>query len=242
MPIIDVHAHYGSWVWPVRAQALDEMRAQMKRFAITRACIASSVAIMGELAEGNAAVAEAVAECEDLRAWCVINPNFLELSLEEIQKYVRQDRCVGAKMHAAYHMQPLHSPLTEQLVKAMLRYDKPLLVQVRGEADLAGLDALAAQFPSCRMIIGNMAGPHWQIAARLARARTNLVLECGGPCADRDKIAYAMEQAGPNRVVFGTDQPLVHPVFSIGAVRDAALSPAQKDAILQGNAQRLFGL
>jgi predicted TIM-barrel fold metal-dependent hydrolase len=145
-------------------------------------------------------------------------------------------------MHAAYHMQPPDSPLTAQLVKAMLRYDKPLMVQVRAETDLARVDALAQQFPSAHIIIGNMAGPHWQVAASLAGTRTNIVLECGGPVADRDKIADAFAAAGPHRVVFGTDQPLVHPAFAVGAVRDAALDPSQKDAILQRNARRLFGL
>jgi len=241
VPIIDVHAHYGPWPWPVRAQTLDEMRAKMKKLAIEKAFLASSVAIMGEVAAGNAAVAEAIEGCEDFRGWCVINPNFPELSLAEMQNYLRRGDFVGAKMHAAYHMQPLDSPLTAQLVKALLRYDKPLLVQVRAESDLVGLDALARQFPSATVILGNMAGAHWQVAARLAHDRSNIILACGGPVADRDKIAYALEQAGPHRVVFGTDQPLVHPAFAIGAVRDAALESSHKDAVLQRNARRIFG-
>lgn len=242
MAIIDIHAHYGSWFWPVRAPTLDDLRAHMRKFAIEKTFLASSVAIVGEMVEGNAAVAEAIEGCDDLLGWCVINPNFVELSLDELQKYLRRRDFVGAKMHAAYHMQPLDSPPTAQLVKAMLRYDKPLMVQVRSETDLARLDALAQQFPSAHIIIGNMAGAHWQVAARLASVRTNIVLECGGPIADRDKIAYAFAEAGPHRVLFGTDQPLVHPAFAVGAVRDAALEPSQKDAILQRNARRLFGL
>lgn len=242
MPIIDVHAHYGPWVWPVRSQTLDEMRADMKKFAIEKVFVASSLAIMGEIAAGNAAAADAVEGQDDFRAWCVINPNFAELSLAEMQNYLRRPSFVGAKVHAAYHMQRLDSPPTAQLVKALLRYDKPLLVQVRGEQDLAALDALAAQFPSAAVILGNMAGEHWQAAVRLAHERTNIALECGGRVADRDKIAYAVEQLGAHRIIFGTDQPLVHPAFAIGAVRDAALESSQKDAVLQRNARRLFAL
>jgi predicted TIM-barrel fold metal-dependent hydrolase len=242
MPIVDLHAHYGSWCWPVRGPTLDEMRGLMKKFAIAKVCLASSVAIMGELEQGNAAVAQAIAGSDDFMGWCVINPNFVELSLAQLQEHLRRRDFVGAKMHAAYHMQPLDSAPTAQLVKAMLRYDKPLLVQVRSEADLARLDTLAAQFPSARIIIGSMAGPHWRTAIRLAQTRTNIVLDCGGPVADRDKIAHAVAEAGPHRIVFGSDQPLVHPAFAIGAVRDAVLQPSQKDAILQGNAHRLFGL
>jgi len=242
MPIIDVHAHFGSWPWPVRAQTLDEMRAHMKKFAIEKAFIASSAAVMGELAEGNAEVAKAVEGCEDFRAWCVVNPNYPELSLAEMQNYLRRPEFIGAKMHAGYSMEPLDSAPTMQVLKALLRYDKPLLVQVRSESELAGLDALAKAFPSAAIILGNMAGAHWQFAARFAHERTNITLECGGPVADRDKIAFAVEQAGPHRVVFGTDQPLVHPAFAIGAVRDSALESSQKDAVLQRNARRLFHL
>ncbi|UCH36579.1 MAG: amidohydrolase family protein [Armatimonadota bacterium] len=242
MPIIDVHAHYGPWFWPVRAQTVDEIRAGMKRFAIERVFLASTVAITGEIESGNAQVAEVIEGSDDLFGWCVINPNFVDLSLEQIQTYLRRRDFIGAKMHAAYHMQPMDSPLTAQLVKALLRYDKPLMVQVRSEGELARLDALAEQFPSAHIIIGNMAGAHWQPAARLADKRVNIVIECGGRVADRDKIAYAMEKAGPHRVVFGTDQPLVHPAFAVGAVRDAQLESSQKDAVLQGNARRLFKL
>jgi predicted TIM-barrel fold metal-dependent hydrolase len=218
------------------------MRAHMKKFAIEQAFIASSAAVMGELAEGNAEVAQAVEGCDDFRAWCVVNPNYAELSLTEIQNYVRRPEFIGAKLHAGYSMQPLDSPPTMQVVKALLRYDKPLLVQVRAESELRGLDALAGAFPSATIVLGNMAGPHWQPAGRLAHERTNIVLECGGPFADRDKIAFAIEQAGPHRVIFGTDQPLVHPAFAIGAVRDSALESSQKDAVLQRNARRLFHL
>lgn len=242
MAIIDIHAHYGPWPWPVRAQTLDDIRAIMKKFAIEKVFLASSVAIMGEVAEGNAEVARVIEGCEDFRGWCVVNPNFVELSLAELQNYVRRPEFIGVKIHAAYNMQPLDSPLTAQLVKALLRYDKPLMVQVRRESDLAHLSSLAKQFPSAPIIIGNMAGVHWQVAARLAHEHTNIILDCGGPVADRDKLAYAVEQAGPNRVLFGTDQPLVHPAFAVGAVRDAAIESAQKDAVLQRNARRVFGL
>jgi predicted TIM-barrel fold metal-dependent hydrolase len=242
VPIIDTHAHYGPWFWPVRAQSLDEMRAHMKKFAIEKAFLASSVAIMGDIAAGNAVVGEAIEGQDDFRGWCVVNPNFVELSINEMQNYLRRPSFIGAKMHAAYHMQPLNSAPTGQLVKALLRYDKPLLVQVRTEGDLDELDALARQFPSASIILGNMAGPHWQVAARLAHERTNILLECGGRVADRDRLAYAAEQVGAHRVLFGTDQPLVHPAFVIGAVRDSGLEPQQKDAILQRNARRVFSL
>jgi len=226
----------------MRAQTLDDMRAHMKKLAIDKAFVASSVAIMGEIAAGNAAVADAIEGCDDFLGWCVVNPNWVDASIQEMQKYLRRPDFVGAKMHAAYHGQPLDSALTAQLVKALLRYDKPLLVQVRGESDLRALDALAAQFPSAKIVLGGMAGPHWRAAGELADARVNIILQCGGPVADRDNIAYAMDRAGPHRVVFGTDQPLAHPAFGIGAVRDAALERAQKDAVLLRNAKRLFGL
>lgn len=242
MAIIDIHAHFGGWLWPVRPHGLDDLRRYMKRFAIDKACVASSVATMGEIVEGNAALAEALSGADDFAGWCVVSPNLGDVSIAEMQKYLRRREFVGVKMHAAYHMQPFDSPAVVQLVKAMLRFDKPLLVEVGGESDMPCLDALAAQFPSARIIVGSMGEEHWQSAIRLAQARTNVVLDCGGPVADRDKIAQAMAVAGPNRVVFGTGQPLVHPAFAVGAIRDAELTTQQKEAVLQGNARRLLGL
>jgi predicted TIM-barrel fold metal-dependent hydrolase len=47
---------------------------------------------------------------------------------------------------------------------------------------------------------------------------------------------------GPERVLFGTDQTLLSVGASVGLYRDAAMTPAEAELVLYGNARRIFGL
>ena len=242
MAIIDTHAHLGPWPTAVGALDAAELERMMKQFGIARACVAASAAAMGDLAEGNQAVAEAIEGRPSLLGYCVINPNFPDLSAEELATYLRRPNFVGAKLHAVYQRQPLDSTATRELMKRMLRYDKPVLVEARTVQELEALGRVAAEYPTAKFVIADMAGACWQEAVHLAASRTNVIFQCGGAHAERDAVRYAMDQIGPHRVIFGSDAPLAHPVYALGMVRDAALDAGLKDRILQGNASRLFGI
>ena len=242
MAIIDTHVHLGPWPAPVAALDAPELESLMKRFGITRACVASSVAAMGDLAAGNEAVAQAIEGRPALLGYCVINPNLLDLSTEELTRYLRKPNFVGAKLHAIYERQPLDCAATRELVKRSLRYDKPILVEMQAIEDVEALQRLAADFPTAKFVIADMAGASWQAAVRLAALRTNVIFQCGGSRAERDAVKYAVDEIGAHRVIFGSDAPLAHPIYALGMVRDADLDAGLKDRLLQGNASRLFGI
>jgi hypothetical protein len=88
MAIIDTHAHLGPWPTPVTPLDAGTLDRLMKQFGITRCCVSSSVAALGDLAAGNQALAEAIEGSATLLGYCVINPNFLDLSAEEMARYL----------------------------------------------------------------------------------------------------------------------------------------------------------
>jgi hypothetical protein len=219
-----------------------ELEALLKQFAVERACVASSLAIMGDLEHGNRSLAQEIESRQFFLGYAVINPNFTALSMEEMKKYLpRADFC-GAKIHSAYNAQPLNSPATKQLVKALLRFDKPLFVHARNPGDLQHLAETAGDYPSATFIVAEMGGSAWPAAVALADRMTNVILDCGGSVADRDKLKYAVDTIGANRLIFGSNCPLVHPAFGMGMVRDAEVEANAKERILNGNARRIFKL
>lgn len=241
MPIIDCHGHLGPYPYPGCDLSVPDLLDLMSRFGIDQVFLASTQAIMGDPEGGNRALAEAIAGRPELKGYVVVNPNFPEISVKELASYLPRDNFVGAKMHAAYHSRPLNAPETRQIAKALLRYSKPLMVHLRSEQDLANLLTLAKEFSSLQIIVAEMAARWWRSAILMVAQSPNINLETGGPLADRDKIKQAFDSVGPHRLLFGSSMPLVHPSFSLGMVRDADITAAEKDALLHRNAERLFG-
>lgn len=241
MPVIDCHGHYGHLPYLVGPARIEDIEQTMTRFSLQQVWLASAAALGGDLAGGNAALAAAIAGHPNLRGYAVLNPLQLDLSLTEMQKYLPQRQFVGAKVHPAAGGHPPDSPQMRQLVTALLRFDKPLLVHLRGFDDLEPFVRLAGEFSTCRFLLAEMGGFDWWSAIRAVRNFPNVFVECGGPCADQDKIAQAIETVGPRRVVFGSGMPLTSPIYVLGMIRDAQVPAPIKDAILQRNVTRLSG-
>jgi predicted TIM-barrel fold metal-dependent hydrolase len=242
MPTIDCHAHFGPWPFPVPTQSIAEIEALLAQFGIERGFLASTVALAGDLAGGNALLAEAIASCAALRGYVVVNPYLLEDSLEQIATYLGKSAFCGVRMDGGHRGLALDSPEVKQILKALLRYDKPILLRLDDEYRPDELVSLAKEFATAKFIIAEMGGREWQPLLRLAKPVTNLHVECGGGAAERDKLAMAVETLGSRRVLFGTGSPLMSPIFALGMVRDSQLPAADKDQILYQNAKRLFGM
>jgi predicted TIM-barrel fold metal-dependent hydrolase len=128
------------------------------------------------------------------------------------------------------------------LVKSLLRYDKPLLLNISDPRELNDLRDVALEFPTHRFIILHMAGEYWPMAVALAAKHTNVSLETGGSVVDFDKLAEALAAMGGNRLLFGSGMPFVNPVYALGMIRDSAIPPVEKERILAKNARRTFNL
>jgi predicted TIM-barrel fold metal-dependent hydrolase len=240
MPAIDCHVHFGPMPFLAHRQGLDDLERLLRQFAVERACVCSSLAAAGDLAAGNSELADAIEGRPFFLGLVMINANFPDQSLEEMRKHLSSSDFRGVKLDLTHQTQRLTSGSVQELVKALLRFDKPLLVHLRGIQDLEGLAETAAAFPSEKIVVADMGGSAWPEFIELASELTNLVLACGGGTADRDKIKEAIDIIGPRRVIFGSGCPLVHPAFALGMVRDSDISAPMKDRVLYRNASEIF--
>jgi predicted TIM-barrel fold metal-dependent hydrolase len=240
MPIIDVHAHLGSTPW-FQADRDGLLRA-MERAGIQQMAVSSRLALASNFAEGNFKLKAALDGAPQLLGYVVVNPAYIDISVQEMRRYLGARNFVGIKVHPGVSGQPLASAATRALVNRFRRYQKPILVHVWGEEDVRGLEILAQECPTVKLIAAHAGGDAWAACLALAERQLNVSLEPFTGGAERDKIEEGVERIGAHRILFGTDFPVLNPGVALGMLADARLSEADKNLILGGNAEKLFGL
>ncbi|NPV53905.1 MAG: amidohydrolase [Firmicutes bacterium] len=100
----------------------------------------------------------------------------------------------------------------------------------------------AEKYPKLILIMGHMGlGSYWRDALHAAEKFPNIYLEtCGLPYGKPVKIA--LERIGAHRIVFGSDNSLLHPRPEVAKIRSLEISEKDKISIMGGNMKRLLCL
>jgi L-fuconolactonase len=161
----------------------------------------------------------------------------------------------------AWIVQPALTPALQAMVQAGLVFDA--LVK---PAHLPHLLTLAERHPGLRMVIDHGAKPdiaasQWEPWASLmqrlavetpAYCKLSGLLTEAGPAPAPGRVrrwaAHLLDVFGPQRLVWGSDWPVLELAGSYAVWRAesmallASLPAAERDAVLGGNARRLYGL
>ena len=81
----------------------------------------------------------------------------------------------------------------------------------------------------------------WFRAIEIAKHYPNIYMDTASSQIDMGYVEALVEGVGAERVVFGTDLPLIDPFFGLAKITGADLTEEQKDLILGKNIQRLTG-
>jgi predicted TIM-barrel fold metal-dependent hydrolase len=240
MPGVDLLSQLGAADWTdVTAQQFVHA-SQRARFDLSAA--ASRRALAGDLAAGNAEVKALLDQAPQARGWVVVNTNFPERSSEEMKRYASGSKWLGALLSQGPHGGRLASQATRDVLQAYRRYSKPVLVPIPDAAAAHDLQELAGEFSNVKFVAQGCGGDDWQDAVLAARVCVNIFLEpcSGGP--HRGKIEAIFAALGPNRVVFASNYPDQNPGAALGLLLEAKITDSERQAMLSGNAIRLFGL
>lgn len=114
-----------------------------------------------------------------------------------------------------------------------LAYSNPLL-----------LDAVAADFPELQVIMAHPSVPWQDEANSIATHKANVWIDLSGwsPKYFPESLVKASNRFFPDRVLFGTDYPLIEPSAWLAAFADAPFADGVRPGILKHNAIRLLGL
>jgi predicted TIM-barrel fold metal-dependent hydrolase len=242
IPVIDVHAHYGKWPFPMSNTGVGYTLELMKRRGIEKAILSSSYAIVYDFVEGNRKLSEAIEGYHQLLGYVTVNPNYFEASCRELDTYLRKPNFVGVKIHPMYAHQPADSPDTRRLVRKVAEYGRPLLIHTFGPGAPYSVLRLALDCPDLPIIMGHGGADAWREAVDVMRQADNLYMEFCCTIHEAGKVRRTIDAVGADRILFGSDLDLLHPGFIAGVYEEADLTPDEMHKILFENASRLFNI
>ena len=76
----------------------------------------------------------------------------------------------------------------------------------------------------------------------IARESDNIYAEMSSSSAQLSTVREFVRTIPPDRLMFGTDAPLLDPAFILGTYQDALIPAAHQPGVYWDNAARLFGI
>lgn len=247
MQIIDVHAHYGKWFFPIETDSTSSILEMMGKNGVGKAIFSSGLAIIYDFHEGNAQLASAIENHPQFYAYLFLNPNYIRESLYEMDKYLSEKpKFLGLKLYSnGYIGQPLNCSGHRKFLEVLQnKYPQKnvILFHCYSYSETQKLLEIARDFPKLNFIMGHMGGDDWEKVIEVVGEVNNIYLELCSSNPAQGKIEQPISAVGVKKIMFGSDMTLLNPAWTIGMIESAHISEEEKKLILYGNAARVFHL
>ena len=251
-PVIDFHAHVGRWgTLDVDDDPVKYLRI-MDAAGVDRTFV--SCICYGDARRNNDLVAAFVARNPDrFGGFAFVTPHYPEEAVPELERAFDRLGMKALKVYPPY----FDHPITHQSWYPIFEWCNDRGIPVKShtsynwgtsEEDVNCRPRLfidlAERFPRVRWILahaGNME-PGRIEAVEAARTCPNIFLETCTSYGEHGTIEFLVEGAGADRVLFGSDMPLMDARFQIGRIVTADISDEAKRKVLGLNALRVLGL
>lgn len=153
-----------------------------------------------------------------------------------VQEAVERYGFCGIKVHR------YDGRITREICEVARAFSLPVLYDVMGEVSVVEL--LATEYPDVSFIIPHLGSFSDDWKAQLALIdhlvrHPNIYTDTSG-VRRFDLLKQAVERAGANKILFGSDGPWLHPGVELAKVRALGLSPSNERLVLGGNLLRLI--
>lgn len=248
--IIDGHAHVGNMPG-FRIEIHEVMRVADQAGFDKLVCMHFG-ALFHDMREGNRQLGEAMNRYADrLLGYATITSAYYgQIAVGEIErcyelygmkaiKVIHRVGGLGSYGIVTSINQPAMYPIFEKAAELGL----PILAHATPEE----CEALAQRFPEVPLIMAHMGGcptalGDWHKAIEAAKRHASIYLDTASSQADMGYIETAVEAIGAERVIFGTDVPLLDPFAQLAKITGTELSLEEKRLILGANIARLLRL
>lgn len=164
------------------------------------------------------------------------------LALRELHRCFEELGWRGLKLHCG-EGGPVSAHLILPLLRVCAQYDRPCLIDMAGQLDTAR--ELADTVPDSKLVIAHLgAGSDEVLVDRFIglgveypQVRFDLSY-----CQVPWKMQSAVDILGAERLLFGSDGPLIHPSIELAKIACLEINPEQRRQILYDNAVSLLGI
>lgn len=192
----------------------------------------------------NRALYETVHRERRVIACCQVNPNHGAEAIAEVTTAVTQWGMRMLKiMPALYHLN-----LYGSLARGLMDQARALgiVVNIHSGGDLSHplkIGALCHRYPEVTVIMDHMGYREWSGDAIIA-AQDNPNLYLGTTIASFEPsfVARAIQELGPERVIYGSNLPVCYSDLAVEALRRQKLGREVEELVLGGNLARILGI
>lgn len=186
-------------------------------------------------------------EGDRVRSYVVVNPNFTDHALAEIERCASLG-AIGVKLAASRRAD---DPLLDPIAESAASHGFPILHHIwqhrrhdwpnQEASDGVELGRLAARHPDVQFILAHIGGGGDYLHTNPAvRELPNVLLDISGSGVDRGMLDRALEAVGSERMLFGTDLTMETGLAKLRALEVIGLDAEAMRAIRWKNAARIF--
>ena len=242
-----------------RLATADELIDSMDKAGIDISVIANYGWTTHELCvETNDYILESIARYPDrLVGFCAVQPNSLEAAITEIE------RCARGGIKGVGELRPdmqlfdfRDGEIMEPLIEAVRKHNLILLTHAsepvghgypgKGSVTPDVLYPFITSFPDLTIVCAHWGGglPFYALMPEVKEAMRNVFFDtAASPFLYTPQVySQVIQLVGADRILFGTDYPLLAQSRLLEEINSADLSEEARELILSGNARRLLGI
>jgi Predicted metal-dependent hydrolase of the TIM-barrel fold len=252
--LIDVHLHYGFEFFPIRASVSEDLIRAMNKFNIDVGIVSSVGGIWYTYPDCNREMYDSIKKFPDrLKGYIVVNPNYPGAAIRQLEEYSQIPQFVGVKVHPSWHNKFVDGPEYEPIFQKCEELNLPVLVHsyviddYEDQVSCPERIANVARKHKNPIIVAHMGGNskrackaikdvdnlYMDISSGRERASQLYVWELG-------RVENAAREIGAEKILFGSDLPLLDPAICIGLMEDSVLSDKERELIMWKNSSKIF--
>jgi hypothetical protein len=242
--IIDAHVHIGTGAYFHMSSDADFLIRQADAAGLDMLFVTEAEALFYDMSAGNDRLATELAKYPDrlIGYVSVPTPRFGQRAVDEVRRCREK---YGMRLVKTYsHPEASFAePATFPLLEVAAELGMPVLAHATPDE----CDYLMTHVPQALLVMAHMGGqPYahgdWHRAVAVAKKHENLLLDTATSQIDNGMIEHAVAEVGPEKIVFGTDMPLLDPYTQLAKITGAEIDEHAKSLILGGNYARILGL
>jgi len=241
--VIDFHAHVGRWDRYGMKDDPGLMLHAMDAVGIDVACLFNVFYPDGTT--GNDLTARVVSEHPDrFIGFAYVSPLMPEGMVPELERAIDKLGFAAIKLYPPATAWPDFSqPPWDPIYRLADERGLTIIFHTGDDAPPKALSAIAPRYPHANFVAGHSGVTPVERAQAIAAAKANpnVYLETCSTYRTPGLIEHLVEEVGADRVLFGTDMPLMDPRAQLGKIITARISDEAKRHVMGGNARRLLG-